>query len=253
VTLSADDFPYLRKVRRLVLFAVPSWLLLYPCVKLSIVFFLNDRLYEETLHDSYEGKAFVDVVRSNADALATTEWFECSTRRVPDLYEQDRRELLLVALSRVDGDAGARCLSVPHTKYLDALEFADRLNLPLLRRGAAISGEYSKLYLEQQDLELKKIEPFCKAQEERARWEDPPLPPIAAYAEARKLLLRGADRMEATLARYAEVRGWLRVLFYTWIAYSILGQICAVMLVRLYRRRRASLMAARAKPPTAAG
>jgi hypothetical protein len=253
MTLNADDRAYFRKVRRLVLFAVPSWLLLYPCVKLSIVFFLNDSLYETTLHDPYAGKAFVDVIRSNADRLATTEWFRCSTRRVPDLYEQDRRELLLVALSRVDGDAGARCLSVPHTKYLDELEFADGLNLPLLRRGAAINREYSKLYLEQQDLELKKVEPFCKAQEERARWEEPPLPPIKIYGEARQLLLRGADRMEATLARYAEVRGWLRALFYSWIAYSILGQVCAVLIVRLYRRKRASLTEAGAKPPAAAG
>jgi hypothetical protein len=225
-----------RTWRRAILWMVPSMLLWVPCLALSIVFFLNDALYQVTLFDPRSQTSLVEDYRRAARELDGQESFACKTRRSGYPGEADEREPLLRSIELARRTTGGRRLQVSHMKYLFVLNPIEPLDLGLLRRGTAIDREHSRGDETFDDFHDNVIEPFCEAQEARAAEGLPPLPPIPIYAQERALLLDAADKMEATLARYAEVRPWLLAFFYAWIAYSLFGFVCAFFVLRLTKR-----------------
>ncbi|MEY4509394.1 MAG: hypothetical protein RLZZ450_1516 [Pseudomonadota bacterium] len=222
--------------RRAILLMVPSMLLWVPCLAVSIVFFLNDELYRLTVFDPQSHTSLVDGYRSSARKMNGYESFSCTTRRTGYPGEADEREPLLRAMEFAQGATGSRSLRVGHYKWAFVVRPLERLDLAPLRRGTAITREDYAAYWQFREFESNVVEPYCEAQEARAAEGLPPLPPIPVYAQARAILLDAADKMEATLERYAEVRPWLLAFFYAWIAYSLFGFFCAFRVLRLTRR-----------------
>jgi hypothetical protein len=227
--------------RRTIFVMVPSMLLWVPCLALSIVFFLNDELYRLALWDPEVNASLESEYREAANRLGDHEGFACTTRRTGYPDEVDEREPLLRAVELARGAERGRSLQVGRHKWAFVLGPVERLHLALLRGGTAIDREQNRGGQTVDDFHDDVIVPFCEAQEARAAEGLPPLPPIPVYAQARAILLDAADKMEATLARYAEVRPWLLAFFYAWIAYSLFGFFCAFRVLRLTRRIRERL------------
>lgn len=243
-----DVNPEPKTLRRLGLVQSSSMFLWLPCAALSLVFFLNDRLFILTMSDASEGTALVDSYRDLARQMEGQDKFGCEHHDVPYFDDPDQRDLLIRVLERAQRESGSRRMQVGVTKYLWVVNPVEKWDLALLRRGFAIDSEHARGTSTFTSLEYDTIEPHCEAQELQRRLGQPPLPPIPAYAPARALLLEAADRMEQTLARYAAVRPWLLAFFYSWIAYSLLGFAIALYMIRLNRR----LQAARRATPDAA-
>lgn len=241
--LAPDDPALLTRVLIAISVMGTSMLLWIPCAACSLVFFLNDYLYELTIYDPLQGTALVDVYRHHAEEIKGKEWFYCYTRRSPGYDQPDDRDLLLRVMESADRSSRGRQIQVGFNHYSSIISWVERLDLAILRHGTAIDREHS-YGLERYDrLYYGKMDDLCDEQVLRQRLGQPLLPPIEAYAESRAILLEAAARMETALARYAEVRPWLLAFFYAWIAYCLLGLACAIYLVRLNRRIRASASA----------
>jgi hypothetical protein len=222
--------------RRAILAMVSSMLFWVPCLALSIVFFLNDELYRLALLDPESNASLKGEYREATGMLGDHTGFACTTRRTGHEHEADEREPLLRSVELAQGATSGRLLQVGRHKWAFVVRPVERLDLALLRRGTAIHREQVREQQTFHYFHTDVLEPFCEAQEARAAQGLPPLPPIPVYAQARALLVDAADKMEVTLAHYAEVRPWLLAFFYAWIAYSLFGFFCAFRVLRLTRR-----------------
>ncbi|MEY4514946.1 MAG: hypothetical protein RLZZ450_7068 [Pseudomonadota bacterium] len=236
MTLGTEIATLTKVWRRTILLMVPSMLLWVPCLALSVVFFLNDALYRVTLFDPPTDRSLLEEYREAARQSANHDGFSCASRRAPGAGEDDKRDVLLRVIEFVQETTGGRLLQSGRNNYRFILRPVERLDLALLRRGTAIHREQVREHQTFHYFHTGVLEPYCEAQEARAAEGLPALPPIPAYAQARSLLIDAIDKMEATLARYAEVRPWLLAFFYAWIAYSLFGFVCAFYVLRLSKR-----------------
>lgn len=211
-------------------------LLLAPCILLSVTFFFLDERYRFAVHGPFGGTSMSADYRSATEALAGSEGFHCrsGSHRVLDVGSLlDPRDVELVAMQRAMSAVYEREVMLTETGLSRAIWWVEELDLLAFRRASEIRRRFREGSTPLSELYDEKISPYCREQDHRRAAEEETLPPIQIAGEIRALLLRAADRMDEAVRAYEEVRPWLLVFFYTWIAYSVIGLFCAFYVVRL--------------------